>query len=142
MPVDLPETPHLLLNPPTMAPASGYSNAVVCAPGRLVFLGGQTNLDAQGARPGETLTEQMDVALANVVEALAAAGGAPQHLVWMQIFVTDAAAYRSSTRELGAIYRRHLGKHYPAMALFEISGLYYPESQVELMCIAVVPEQA
>jgi enamine deaminase RidA (YjgF/YER057c/UK114 family) len=125
-----------------MAPASGFSHAVVSAPGRLVFLGGQTSLDAKGVCRGDTLLEQFDLSLANVVGALAAAGGRPEHLVSMQIFVTDAASYRAALPELGGVYRRHLGRHYPALALFEITSLFLPEAQVELMCIAVVPDAA
>ena len=136
------ESPHRLVNPPTMAPAVGFAHAVACAPGRLVFLGGQTNLDAEGVCRGETLVEQFDLSLANVVEALSAAGGRPEHLVSMHIFTTDVAAYRGSLDELGEVYRRQLGKHYPAMALFEVTGLYLPESQVELVCVAVVPDAA
>jgi enamine deaminase RidA (YjgF/YER057c/UK114 family) len=138
--VEAPESPHRLVNPPTMAPAVGFAHAVVSAPGRLVFLGGQTNLDGDGVCRGETVVEQFDLSLANVVEALEAAGGRPEHLVSMQIFATDAAAYRASLKELGEVYRRHLGRHYPAMALFEVSGLYLPESQIELVCVAVVPD--
>src|SRR4051794_19028421 len=132
--------PHELVNPESLPPAVGYAHAVVAAPGRLVFLGGQAALDVSGAVVGETLVEQFDAALANVVEALAAAGGRPEHLVSMQVYVTDVAAYRASLRELGERYRARLGRHYPAMALLEVKGLFDPGLQVELVCTAVVPE--
>jgi enamine deaminase RidA (YjgF/YER057c/UK114 family) len=131
---------HTLVNPESLPPAVGYAHAVVAAPGRLVFLGGQAALDAAGEVVGETIVEQFDVALANVVEALAAAGGRPEHIVSIQIYVTDAAAYRASLRELGERYRERLGRHYPAMALLEVTGLFDPALQVELVCTAVVPE--
>ncbi len=93
-----------------------------------------------GAIAGQTMAEQYVQAAANVVAALAATGGRPEHIVSMQIFVTDAAEYRASLRELGGAHRRHFGTHYPATALFEIKGLFDPAAKVELMCIAVIPE--
>jgi enamine deaminase RidA (YjgF/YER057c/UK114 family) len=83
--------------------------------------------------------EQLDQALANVVVALAAAGGSPEHLVSVQIFVTDAGDYRGRLGPLGEAWRRHLGSHYPAVALLEVAGLFDPEAVVELVCVAVVP---
>jgi enamine deaminase RidA (YjgF/YER057c/UK114 family) len=136
------ESPHRLVNPETLSPPVGFAHAVVAATGRLVFLGGQTSHDAEGICRGDTLVEQFEIALQNVVTALDAAGSRPEHLVSMQIFVTDAAGYRTSVRELGQRYRRLFGRHYPAMALFEVTSLFDPAAQVELMCVAVVPEGA
>lgn len=133
-------TPHRLLNPETLMPAVGFSHAVVAAPGRTVYLGGQTSHGPDGRSTGDTMAEQFDAAVGNVVAALEAAGARPEHLVSMQIFVTDAEEYRRSLRELGESYRRRFGRHYPAMALFEIKGLYDPASKVELMCVAVIPD--
>jgi enamine deaminase RidA (YjgF/YER057c/UK114 family) len=84
--------------------------------------------------------EQFDRAAANVVVALQAAGAAPEHLVSIQIFVTHLDEYRASLDELSSVYRRHFGKHYPAVSLFEVTGLFDPAAKVELVCIAVVPE--
>jgi len=83
------------------------------------------------------MAEQFDVAAGNVVQALHAAGAQPQDLVSTQIFVTDIAEYQRLSKEIGAAYRRHFGRHYPAMALVEVSRLYDPAATVELMCIAV-----
>ena len=135
----VPQSPHQLVNPETMAPASGFAHAVVAAPGRLVFLGGQTSHDAEGVCRGDTVVEQFDLALGNIATALAAAGGCPEHLVSMQIFVTRIDDYRSSMRELSQRYRARFGRHYPAMALFEVTSLLDPLAQVELVCVAVVP---
>ena len=132
-------SPHEMLNPDTLARPSGFSHAVVAAPGRAVYLGGQTAHDASGELVGGTIAEQFAQASANVITALAAAGAAPEHLVSMTIYVTDVAAYRSSLEELGAAYRQHFGRHYPAIALFEVSSLYDPAALVELVCTAVVP---
>ena len=72
---------------------------------------------------------------------LQAAGARPEHLVSMQIFVTDLEAYRSNRGAIGAAWRRHFGKHYPAMGLFEVHGLVDPRAVVELMAIAVRPHE-
>lgn len=134
-------SPHLLLNPETLAPPAGFSHVVVPAAGATVYLGGQTAHDPSGQIVGSTVVEQFDRAGANVVSALAAAGGAPEHLVALHIYVTDLPAYRASLTELGTAYRKHFGKHYPAIALFGVQGLFDPDALVELVGIAVVPHR-
>lgn len=131
--------PHELVNPPALAPPVGFSHAVVAGAGRTVYLGGQTAHGPDGRVRAGTLVEQFDAALANVVTALAAAGAAPEHLVQMTIYTTDGDTYRGRLRQLGEAYRRHLGRHYPAMAFFEVNGLFDPAALVELVCVAVVP---
>ena len=131
--------PHELLNPEELVEPSGFSHAVVAAPGRLVFLGGQTAHGHDGELGGRSVVEQFERAAANVVTALRAAGGSPEHLVSMEIFVTDADEYRRSLSELGEAYRRHFGRHFPAVALLEVKGLFDPEANVELVCTAVIP---
>ena len=131
---------HRVVNPEGLAPPVGFAHAVVAAPGRTVYLGGQAAQGPDGAIRGATLAEQLDVAAGNLVAALAAAGGAPEHLVSLHVYVTDAAAYRAALAELGAAYRRHLGRHYVATALFEVAGLFDPAAEVELVGIAVVPD--
>jgi enamine deaminase RidA (YjgF/YER057c/UK114 family) len=132
-------SPHELLNPDNLARPVGFSHAVIAAPGRVVYLGGQTAHDADGRITGSTIAEQFARAAANVVTALGAAGAAPEHLVSMVIYVTDVTAYRESLDELGDAYRAHFGRHYPALSLFEVKGLFDPAAQVELVCTAVVP---
>jgi enamine deaminase RidA (YjgF/YER057c/UK114 family) len=132
-------SPHELLNPESLARPSGFSHAVAAAPGRTVFLGGQTAHDGDGRVVGNTVAEQFARAAANVVTALAAAGGVPDHLVAMTIYVTDVDEYRASLDEIGGAYREHFGRHYPAIALFEVSGLFDPAAKIELVCTAVVP---
>ncbi|HEX2370589.1 MAG TPA: RidA family protein [Acidimicrobiia bacterium] len=132
-------TPHLMLNPSTLPTPSGYTHAVVTSPGRLVFLAGQTGHRTDGSID-EALVEQFEQAATNVAIALEAAEAAPQHIVTMQIFVTDLAGYRDALGEVGEAYRRVLGRHYPATSLFEVSSLFDPSALVELVCTAVVPE--
>jgi enamine deaminase RidA (YjgF/YER057c/UK114 family) len=133
-------SPHELVNPPDMLRPVGFSHAVVAAPGRTVYLAGQTGHRPDGALEGPTLVEQFDRALANVAAALSAAGARPEHLVRVHIYVTDAADYRARLRLLGDAWKRHLGPHYPAAALFEVAGLFDPDARVELVGTAVVPE--
>ena len=90
-----------IVTAPELAPPVGYAHAVIGAPGgRTVHLGGQTALGPDGAIAGATLVEQFDVAAGNVLAALRAAGGEPEHLVQMLVFVTDVAEYKASLREL------------------------------------------
>jgi enamine deaminase RidA (YjgF/YER057c/UK114 family) len=133
-------SPHRVVNPEGLAPPVGFAHAVVAAPGRTVYLGGQAAQGPDGAIAGTSMAEQFDLAAGNLVAALAAAGGAPEHLVSLHVYVTDAAAYRAALAELGAAYRRHLGRHYVATALFEVAGLFDPAAKVELVGIAVVPD--
>ena len=132
-------SPHSLLNPDTLADPRGFSHVVIPAEGRLVFLAGQAAQARDGSVQGADMAEQFGVAAANVVDALAAAGARPEHLVSLQIFVTDAAAYTSALTEIGEAYRQHLGDHYPAVAWFEVKALFDPAALVELVGTAVVP---
>ena len=133
-------SPHEVVNPAGLAPPSGFSHAVAARPGRTVYVGGQTAHDAEGRLTGASVVEQFDGAAGNLVTALTAAGAGPEHLVQLHIFVTDAAEYRAALGDLGQAFRRHLGRHYPAVALFEVAGLFDPEARIELTAIAVVPE--
>ena len=131
---------HEIINPEGLAPPAGFAHAVAAGPGRLVYLGGQAGLDASGTLVGDDLDAQFDQAASNLVSALAAAGGSPGDLVSLHIYVTDVSAYRAGLQELGAIYRRHFGRHYPAVALFGVGELFDPGALVELVGVAVVPE--
>jgi enamine deaminase RidA (YjgF/YER057c/UK114 family) len=130
--------PHRIVNPDGLLAPVGFSHAVVAAPGRLVHLGGQTGHRADGSLP-EGIVAQFDQATRNVVVALDAAGAAPEHLTALHIYVTEMAAYRAVLPELGAAYRRHLGRHYPAIALVGVTTLFDPDALVELVATAVVP---
>jgi enamine deaminase RidA (YjgF/YER057c/UK114 family) len=129
------------VNPESLPPPVGFSHAVVAAAGRVVYLGGQAGHGPDGSLVSESLVEQFARAAANVVAAVEAAGGRPEHLVSFQIFVTDASEYRASMRDVGEAWRRHFGRHYPAVSLFEVRGLFDPAAKVELVCIAVVPDE-
>jgi enamine deaminase RidA (YjgF/YER057c/UK114 family) len=125
-----------LINSPDLAPAVGFSHAVVA--GNTVYLGGQIASAPDGSVVGETMAEQFDLAAGNLITALRAAGGEPEDLVSLQIYVTDAAEYRASLPHLGQIWRLHFGRRYPAMGLFGVTELFDPAAKVELMGVAVI----
>ncbi|HLX47557.1 MAG TPA: RidA family protein [Streptosporangiaceae bacterium] len=127
------------VNPPGLARPSGFSHAVVAAGGRLVFLAGQTALDAGGRITGTTVTGQFEQALANLLAALRAAGGEPEHLASLTIYAVDLADYRAHGREIGEVWRRLAGRHYPAMAAIGVSRLWDPGALVEIQGHAVIP---
>ena len=131
---------HRIVTAPGLAEPVGYAHAVVAAPGRTVYLGGQVAQGPDGAVRGDTVAEQFDLAAANLLAALAAAGGRPEHLVSLLVFATDLPEYRASLRELGEGWRRRFGPRYPAMALVGVSELFEPEARVELVGVAVVPD--
>jgi len=131
------DSPHQLINPDGLARPSGFSHAVVAQPGRTVYLAGQTAQALDSRIVGKTMAEQFAQAAANVVTALEGAGAHVQDLVSMQIFVTSIDEYRQARREIGEAYRKHFGRHYPAMALLEVDRLFDPAAKVEIMCIAV-----
>jgi enamine deaminase RidA (YjgF/YER057c/UK114 family) len=123
-------SPHRIVNPPELGEPSGFSHAVV-ASGTTVHLAGQIG-------HGATLVEQFDSAAQRLLAALDAAGGEPADLVSLQVFVTDVAAYKSSLPAIGQVWRRHFGRHYPAMGLFGVTELFDPAALVELMGVAVI----
>jgi enamine deaminase RidA (YjgF/YER057c/UK114 family) len=133
---------HRSVDVPGLAPAIGFAHAIVAAPGRTVYLAGQAAHGPDGEIREEDIVKQFGLAVENLLEALRAAGGQATDVVWMQIFVTEAAAYRESLKEIGKAYRARMGAHYPAIALVEVSGLFDPMARVELMGIAVLPDRA
>ncbi len=130
--------PHTVVTAPELAPPRGFAHAVVAAPGRTVHLAGQT-AERAGTAVSGGFAEQFDAAAANILAALRAAGGEPEHVVWLQVFVTDVAAYRASRAQLAAVWRAHFGRHYPAMALIAVSELVDPAALVEIAGVAVIP---
>lgn len=130
---------HEIITSPDLPAPVGFAHAVIAAPGRTVYLSGQTAQAADGAIFGTTIVEQFDLAARNVIAALHAAGGEADHLLSLQIFVTDLAAYRASMAELGGVWRTHFGRRYPAMAVIGVTELFDPSALVELMGVAVIP---
>jgi enamine deaminase RidA (YjgF/YER057c/UK114 family) len=124
---------HRIVNPPELGEPSGYAHAVIAAPGRTVYLGGQTGT-------GDTVAAQFDSAAASLVTALRAAGGEPDDIVSLVVYTTDVDEYRAAMEELGGVWRRHFGRRYPALALVGVSALADPDARIELMGVAVVAD--
>jgi enamine deaminase RidA (YjgF/YER057c/UK114 family) len=126
------------VNPPSLGKPSGFSHAVVATGGRLVFLAGQIAHDAEGAIVGDTVVAQFERALANLLEALRAAGGGPEHLASVTVYAVDLGDYRAHGQQIGEVWRRLAGREYPAMAAIGVSRLWEPAALVEIQGHAVI----
>ena len=126
------------LNPPSLAAPSGFSHAVV-ATGTTVFLAGQTGMDSSGAIVSGGVVAQFEQALANLLEALASAGGSPADLASLTIYIVDMDDYRAHAREIGGVWKRLVGTDYPAMAGIGVSRLWDSDAVVEVQGFAVLP---
>ena len=116
----------------------GYSNGVV-AQGRLVFVAGQIGWDASEKFASDDLIEQARQALKNTLAVLAAGGAKAEHVVRMTWYLTDKREYLRRAQEFGAVYRELMGRHYPAMAMVQVSALIEDRAQVEVETTAVIP---
>lgn len=127
------------VNPSSLAKPSGFSHAVVASGGRVVYLAGQTALDADGRVVAGDVVVQFHQALGNLLAALRAAGGGPEHLARVTIYATDVEDYRTHATELGSVWRSLAGRDYPAMALVGVVRLWDVDALVELDGLAVLP---
>lgn len=127
------------VNPPELGSPSGFSHAVVGS-GRTVFLAGQTALDEQGSIVGSTVVEQFEKALTSLLTALEAAGGAPEHLASLTIYIVDMEDYKARSRDIGEVWKRLVGRRYPAMAGIGVTRLWDAEALVEVQGFAVLPD--
>lgn len=125
------------VQPKHWAPPKGYANGVI-ATGRQLFIAGQIGWNAQGEFESDDFVAQVEQALKNIVEVVAAAGGEPSDIVRINWYVTDKAAYVSRQREIGEVYRRVIGRNFPAMTLLVVAGLLEPRAKVEIEATAVL----
>lgn len=128
------------VNPPELGSPSGFSHAAVGS-GRVVFLAGQTALDDTGRIVGRTVVEQFEKAMANLMVALAAAGGKPADLASLTIYIVDMDDYRAHSRAIGAVWKRLMGEGYPAMAGIGVARLWDKEALVEVQGCAILPSK-
>jgi enamine deaminase RidA (YjgF/YER057c/UK114 family) len=126
------------VNPSSLARPSGFSHAVV-ATGTTIHLAGQTAIDVNGEVVGEGVVEQFEQALSNLLTALTEAGGRPEHLAALTVYVVDMDDYRAHAREIGRVWRRLVGTDYPAMAGIGVSRLWDATALVEVQGTAVLP---
>lgn len=127
------------VNPPQLGTPKGFSHAVVGC-GRTVFLAGQTALDETGIIVGETVVEQFEKALTALLAALREAGGGPEHLASLTIYIVDMEDYKAHSPEIGKVWKRLIGSTYPAMAGIGVSRLWDIEALVEVQGLAVLPD--
>ncbi|MFO1282646.1 MAG: RidA family protein [Burkholderiales bacterium] len=128
-----------VLLPPGWAPPIGYSNGIVAGPGRIVFIAGQVGWDAQQRFHSDDIVPQFEQALRNVLDVLAQAGGKPEHVCRITAFCCDKPAYLAARPELGRIWKRLMGKHFPVMSMIFVSDLLDNPGKIELEATAVVP---
>lgn len=130
---------YQIINPASLGTPSGWNNGMLApAGGRVLFVAGQTACEQSG-QPPAGFVEQFGKALENVLAVVREAGGGPEHIGRLTIFVTDLAAYRAGLKPLGDTYRKAMGRHYPAMALVQVAGLVDPRALVEIEATAVIP---
>lgn len=129
-----------VINPQSLGAPSGYSNGLLTeANGRLLFIAGQIAWNELHEIVSNDFVEQFDKALENVLAVVSEAGGNVSDVARLVIYVTDKHQYRERTREVGERYRKHMGKHFPAMVLVEVAGLLDDAAQVEIEGVAVLP---
>jgi enamine deaminase RidA (YjgF/YER057c/UK114 family) len=126
------------INPDELGRPSGFSHAVSVTERRLVFLAGQIGVDRDGKVVAEGVVAQFEQALANLLTALAAAGGRPEDLVSVTLYITDVEDYQAHGKEIGAVWRKLAGTEYPAMAGVGVTRLWLPEALVEIQGVAAV----
>src|SRR6266850_2850071 len=125
-----------LINPVSLGSPRGFSNGVLTdAGGRLLFVAGQVGWDRTQTIVSEDFVEQFDRALTNVIAVIAEAGGRPDQIAQMVIYVTNKTEYLEHQRSVGERYRVRMGKHFPAMVLIEVKGLLDDLAKVEIEAV-------
>ena len=127
------------LLPEGWAAPIGYANGIAVEAGRIVFVAGQVGWNAEQRFESEAIAPQFEQALANIVAVLAVAGAEPRHICRMTAYCCDKPAYLAARKELGAIWRRIMGAHYPAMSMIFVSDLLDNPGKIELEATAVLP---
>lgn len=129
-----------IVNPPALGQPRGWNNGMLApAGGRLLLVAGQTCRDETGRVPERDFVDQFAGALDCLLEVVRHGGGRPEDIGRMTVFVTDMDAYRQSLEQLGVVWRARMGRHYPAMALMEVSRLVDENALVEIEATAVIP---
>ncbi len=124
-------------NPTDLVKPHGFSHGAL-GTGRTLFVAGQTGVDSEGSLVSDDLVGQFDRSLQAVVRVVEDAGGKPEDIVKINLLVTDKNDYREKGKEIGGAYRKHLGRHFPAMTLAEVKGLW-DDAKVEIEAVAILP---
>jgi enamine deaminase RidA (YjgF/YER057c/UK114 family) len=127
-----------LLHPPGWKPPVGYANGIETS-GRLVFVAGQAGWNAEQVFESEALAPQFEQALKNIIAILAEAGARPEHICRLTGYCCDKPAYLAARAQLGKIWRRYMGRHYPVMSMIFVADLLDAPGKIELEATAVIP---
>jgi enamine deaminase RidA (YjgF/YER057c/UK114 family) len=130
-----------ILQPPGWAKPKGFSNGIA-ATGKQVFIAGQIGWTGESKWEAKDFAGQFRQTLKNTLAVLAEAGGRPEHIVRMTWYILDKREYLGAIKEVGAAYRELIGRHYPAMAVVQVSALIEDEAKLEIETTAVIPEPA
>ncbi len=128
-----------IVNPESLGAPKGWSNGILAPKGgRLLFIAGQAGWEEEtpGSPPG--FVDQFARALDKVLTVVREAGGTPEDVARITIFVTDLAAYRADRKALGEAWRARFGRYYPAVSLLAVTGLADASALVEIEATAVV----
>jgi enamine deaminase RidA (YjgF/YER057c/UK114 family) len=130
----------IIINPESLGRPRGYANGVLAeAGGRLLFVAGQIGWDENQRLVGEDFVEQFARALANALAVVREAGGSPERIARLTVYVTDRREYRERAGEIGGRWRALMGRHFPAMTLVEVKSLLEDGAKVEIEATAVLP---
>jgi len=128
-----------ILQPPGWARPKGFANGIAVAGGTTVYIAGQVGFTGRGEWREKSFAGQFRQALRNILDVLAEAGGRPEHIVRLTWYVLDKAEYLASLKDVGAAYRELMGRHYPTMAVLQVSGLVEDAARLEIEATAVIP---
>ena len=129
-----------VLHPQGWKPPIGYSNGIA-ASGRFVFVAGQVGWNAGQVFDSEQIAPQFEQALKNIIAVLAEDGARPEHICRLTAYCCDKPAYLAARPELGKIWRKLMGRHYPVMTMIFVSDLLDHPGKIELEATAVIPEK-
>lgn len=125
------------INPASLKKPSGYTHGFLTEGGRTLHLAGQTAASL-GPDFSDDFVDQFDRSLAAVIEVVKDAGGKPEDLVTFTIYVKSAEEYNASLKPLGEVYRKWMGRHFPGMALLEVTRMVNPKVKIEIVAVAVL----
>ena len=126
-----------IIQPSGWAPARGYANGMLSEDG-VLYVGGQIGWTAEQVFETHDFIGQMEQALRNILEVVEAAGGTAESITRLTWFVIDKKEYAARQREVGEVYRRVLGRHFPAMSMLIVAGLVEDEALLEIEATAFI----
>jgi len=129
---------HAIVNPATLPRPSGFSHGVVTRGDSLLFVAGQIGCGSNGTILSSDIVAQFSQALQNTMAVVREAGGKPESIARMTIYVTDVVEYRARLKGLGAAWRQVMGNWYPAVCLVEVKSLFIANSKCEIEATAVI----